>query len=423
MAFDPIIECLKQVTDFDRYEQFCIDLLRFDGYTTIEPLGGRTDKNRDAVLRLSDESVIFHYSVRKDWKTKLWEDADGVLKHQHLCTKVVYVNPAEFSTSARDACIAEFEEAFGLPLELYGIERMASLLRTQAAPLLHIYPQIFSPHLIEGYRRPTIDVRISPTRDRRQQLAQIVAYNRGPGAVLIDGWFACWDDGGSPCTTQSIVSRRGKLPSRLLDKEKLDITVPLEFDWKSLKRLGVIDAEKGLHDATAGNVESFLEQAKLHAPPPRKNVGPTLEQVNAQPISILLHVEKSIARKHDRLVLVFRNDGDVPLKTTGALIEWKFDTSRALAANAHMPGPRAVESGASWPLRRISPNDGSSHGNEIRFVLDEGAEVLIDLVTRESDVTEVAVSVIVQPGFVITETENVLELAKVVAESVLASWD
>src|SRR5687768_16010760 len=101
--------------------------MRFDGFLGIEPLGGVADASRDSVLLRDGENVIFHYSVRKDWKAKLWEDSEGVRRHKHPCTKIICVNPAEFSTQERDSCIKEFEREFSWPLELYGVERIATM--------------------------------------------------------------------------------------------------------------------------------------------------------------------------------------------------------------------------------------------------------------------------------------------------------
>jgi len=426
MAFDPIIACLQQITDYPRYERFCTDLMRFDGYLGIEPLGGVADKNRDSILLHNGGEVIFHYSVRKDWKAKLWKDAEGARKHGHACTKVVCVNPAEFTTTERDNCIAEFGNTFGLPLDLYGVERMASMLRTNAAALLRAYPQIFVPHLVEANRTAQVDVRINPTRDKRQQLAQIVAYNRGPGPVLIEAWYACWKENDSPRMSESMQCYRGRLPIRLEEKSKLDITVSFDFAWEGLERVGLADAEKRHYDATQENVKTFVRTAQLHMPPPRTKVddAPTLEQLRAQDVFIVLQRDRSPGSKHDRLVLVFRNNGDLPLKTVGATIGWKFDTDRALAEEAHLTGPKVVESGANVNLRRITQADTSSNGSEVRFVLDDGmANLLVEVITRTSEIVAVEAAVHIAPAFKITETDNMREVVMSVAQSVLDSWD
>ena len=71
MAADPTIYCLEAITDYFEFERLCHDLMSLEGYKSIEPLGGFSDKGRDAIhINKSNETTIFAYSVREDWRAK-----------------------------------------------------------------------------------------------------------------------------------------------------------------------------------------------------------------------------------------------------------------------------------------------------------------------------------------------------------------
>src|SRR3954447_22246677 len=93
MAADPLIYCLKELTDYDQFERLCHDLMALSGFADIEPLGGSKDKGRDAlhVSRNGKSTTIFAYSVREDWEKKLKEDADKVITHSHVCNRFVFL--------------------------------------------------------------------------------------------------------------------------------------------------------------------------------------------------------------------------------------------------------------------------------------------------------------------------------------------
>jgi len=79
MGADPIIYCLKNLTDYDQFERLCHDLMALDGYRGIEPLGGSKDKGRDAIhidQTSNNQVTIFAYSVREDWRKKLAQDSE-----------------------------------------------------------------------------------------------------------------------------------------------------------------------------------------------------------------------------------------------------------------------------------------------------------------------------------------------------------
>jgi hypothetical protein len=147
MAADPLVYCLEHITDYDQFERLCHDLMALDGYNAIEPIGGSKDKGRDALHLDSStgEVTVFAYSVREDWRVKLGEDAGKVKKHGHACHKMAFLCTGTYSPSERDEAVRFIKDTYGWTLELYGLERIASLLRSTHHQLVAQHPQIFSP--------------------------------------------------------------------------------------------------------------------------------------------------------------------------------------------------------------------------------------------------------------------------------------
>lgn len=147
MAADRIIYCLEQLTDYYQFERLCHDMMALQGYSNIEPLGGSKDKGRDAIhTGTSDHScTLFAYSVREDWQKKLLEDSNKVKKHGHVCSRFVFLSTASFTATERDKAIEHARTAYGWTLELYGVERLRSMLATTHRQLIAQHPQIFCP--------------------------------------------------------------------------------------------------------------------------------------------------------------------------------------------------------------------------------------------------------------------------------------
>ena len=160
MAADLTTYCLEQVTDYFGFERLCHDLMSLEGYSSIEPLGGSKDKGRDAIyVNESDETTIFAYSVRKDWRVKLAEDAEEVCKHCHACNHFIFVTTAKFTASQRDEAIAYIQNEFGWQLQLYGIERLRILLDVKHPQIKELHPSIFHPKFVleQGQTNAAVD--------------------------------------------------------------------------------------------------------------------------------------------------------------------------------------------------------------------------------------------------------------------------
>ncbi|AMV32143.1 hypothetical protein VN12_08470 [Pirellula sp. SH-Sr6A] len=147
MAADPLIYCLENLTDYDQFERLCDDMMALDGYRNIEPIGGSKDKGRDAIHVDSSTGTvaIFAYSVREDWRKKLGQDSEKIRKHGHPCNRLVFLSTAVFTPSERDEAVQFIQDTYGWPLELYGLERLSSMLRSSHRELVSQHPQIFTP--------------------------------------------------------------------------------------------------------------------------------------------------------------------------------------------------------------------------------------------------------------------------------------
>ncbi len=123
--------------------------------------------------------------------------------------------------------------------------------------------------------KPNLDVKVNPTRDGHQQLAQIIAVNKSRRPCHIRAWY--WSSsktGQGGMSAQAVTSYLNTsnhtfspaLPRILHEKEELDMLVVLDFDWQKMDCIGVMDIENRLWTASPGNMNSFLTTAEQFAP-------------------------------------------------------------------------------------------------------------------------------------------------------------
>lgn len=136
---------LEHVTDYIEFESFCHDLMSKQGYRDIEPLGGHKDKGRDAidVDKSTGEVTIFTYSVREDWQDKLNEDLKKIHKYKHPCGRVVFITTSSPTATEKDNVKKEVKTKYNWKLEVYDLERIATLVDSQYQDLRQLYPSIF----------------------------------------------------------------------------------------------------------------------------------------------------------------------------------------------------------------------------------------------------------------------------------------
>jgi hypothetical protein len=153
--------------------------MSLEGYKSIEPLGGFSDKGRDAIeIDTSNQTTIFAYSVREDWFVKLMEDSRKIYKHGHTCDKLAFITTAHFSASDRDVAVSSIYDEFGWTLDLYGVERLRVLLDAKYPHVKLNHPQIFPPEFI------TLQTKIE-TSEKRNHL--FISYS--PEDSIFAGWL------------------------------------------------------------------------------------------------------------------------------------------------------------------------------------------------------------------------------------------
>lgn len=148
MSADPLIYCLQQLTDYRQFERLCTDIMAGVGYEDIDPLGGPSDRGRDAlhvVRREPADITVFAFSVRSDWRRKLMQDCDRVREEQHTLQRLVFVSTSSITATEKDEAKGAVRETYGWDLEIYDMERLRVLLTTSARHLVAQHSSIFSP--------------------------------------------------------------------------------------------------------------------------------------------------------------------------------------------------------------------------------------------------------------------------------------
>ena len=147
MAADPIIYCLEHLTDYYQFERLCSDIMSGTDYPNIEPLGGASDKGRDALFLSKDNNTttIFAYTVRSDWSKKLREDRLRIEEERHGPDSLVFVCNSTLSTDNKDKAKFDTVENYGFTLEIFDLERIRVLLSGNLRHLIANHPSIFTP--------------------------------------------------------------------------------------------------------------------------------------------------------------------------------------------------------------------------------------------------------------------------------------
>lgn len=248
MAANLTIYCLEEITDYIEFERLCHHLMSLEGYNLIEPLGRFNDKGRDAVhVNVSNETTIFAYSVRDDWRAKLAEDAEKINKHGHTCHQLVFITTARFTAHQRDAAISSIKEEFGWRLELFGVERLQVLLDVRHQQIKKLHPSIFPPEFLAI--RDHID-----TSKKRDHLFI--------SSVDEDGAFADWLTRKLTTEGYLVWSERFKLLGGEAYPDDIDDTIKNRtFRFISLySRASVKDPEVGRQRSLALNIGNERKQ-------------------------------------------------------------------------------------------------------------------------------------------------------------------
>lgn len=147
MSADRIVYCLERVSDYRDFERLCSAILAGTDYPGIEPLGGTGDGGRDAIIRTdsSGRRIVFAYTVRGDWDTKLKSDCKRVKELGHNPGVFVFVCTESLTAADKDRAHDLVSKNYGWILDLYDLERLRVQLVSPQRHLLAQHPSIFTP--------------------------------------------------------------------------------------------------------------------------------------------------------------------------------------------------------------------------------------------------------------------------------------
>jgi hypothetical protein len=126
------------------FERLCSDILSRLGFRGLDPQGiGKKDGGKDALLLINyNKKIVFHFSLRKDWKKKLKEDLETVKKSGKKYTDFVFVSSQTIAPGERDKLRDSIQKEYGWKSEIFDAERMRVELDTHSKDLrlhyLHI---------------------------------------------------------------------------------------------------------------------------------------------------------------------------------------------------------------------------------------------------------------------------------------------
>lgn len=117
-----------------------------------------------------------------------------------------------------------------------------------------------------------LQIRVSPTRQGRRQLAGIHIFNAGDNPFYIAGWHATWVIDGRQSASTSFTAENGVIPKRLLGQDRLELLVDISRNpVENLTALGIVDGEHRFWNASEDDLRRFIHVAVQHQLPPRKN--------------------------------------------------------------------------------------------------------------------------------------------------------
>ena len=147
MSADRIVYCLERVSDYRDFERLCSALLAGTDYPGIDPLGGTGDGGRDAIIRTdaTGRRIVFAYTVRGDWETKLKSDCKRVQELGHNPSIFVFVCTEALNAADKDRAHELIAKKYGWILDLYDLERLRVQLVSPQRHLLAQHPSIFAP--------------------------------------------------------------------------------------------------------------------------------------------------------------------------------------------------------------------------------------------------------------------------------------
>ena len=138
--YNETVTKLEQYTDIVEFERLCADILSGIGYRGIEPQStGRRDGGKDALLENEKEKIVFHFSMRKDWKKKLFEDLDKVKSKNKGYNVFVFVTNRATTGMEKDSLKERVKNEYGMTLKIYDQEVLRVELDTNRKDIREKY--------------------------------------------------------------------------------------------------------------------------------------------------------------------------------------------------------------------------------------------------------------------------------------------
>jgi hypothetical protein len=131
-----IIEKLANFSDSIEWERLFCDILSRIGYRGIEPqsVGGK-DGGKDAIIwNDSLGKIAAHMSLRKDWKTKLYEDLEKTREKQY--DKIIFCSSQLIQGITKDKLKEEVKTNFNVDFDIFDQERFRVEIENNRPDLL-----------------------------------------------------------------------------------------------------------------------------------------------------------------------------------------------------------------------------------------------------------------------------------------------
>ena len=136
---------IEDFTDPVQFERLCCDVLTFLGYQGIDPQGvGRRDGGKDAFLHHPTHGrVVFHFSLRADWRKKILEDIDRVSRSHLQCDQFIFVTNRRVSAAQKDSLKLVCSKQLGCDLEIFDQERLRAVLSANKHLCAQYFPDYY----------------------------------------------------------------------------------------------------------------------------------------------------------------------------------------------------------------------------------------------------------------------------------------
>jgi tetratricopeptide (TPR) repeat protein len=147
-----IAEVLESFTDFVAFEQLCCDVLARVGYAGIDPQGqGRQDGGKDALLDHPKwGAVVFHFSLRKDWRRKLDEDLDRVARKGAPCDRFVFVTNRALTALDKDRAKEAIQARLAVSADIFDQARLSIAISGDKIIREQYFPGVGSEMAVES---------------------------------------------------------------------------------------------------------------------------------------------------------------------------------------------------------------------------------------------------------------------------------